>query len=98
METRLFSNINNKTMHSLSTVGDWFLTLRFISDDPDCIRTRISEDNIVEACGISRVTGDLKNRCYNSGGFWDHEYDSFEWRSETIHPKGLGGISYNNCY
>ena len=98
MKPNIFRNYK-KDIRRISTFGDWFLTIKFISDDPDWVRTRFSEDGgIVEACGISRVNGDLKNRCYNSGGFWDHKYDSFEWRSETIYPKGLGGISYNNCF
>ena len=100
MRASIFRNSNEKSIRSISTVGDWFLTLRFFSDDPDWIRTRFSgrDGEFVEACGISSIPGDLKARCYNSGGFWDHKYDSFDWRSETIHPKGLGGISHNPYY
>ena len=94
MKPVIFAYPRRTSMRDISRFGDWFLTLRFISDDPDWIRTRISEDNLIEACGISRVTGDLKYNCYNSGGFWEGKYDSFEWRSRTVSPKTIHDSAY----
>ena len=95
MKYSIFNINSQKTLKRISN-NDWILTLRFISNDHDWMRTRFSRRNnkFVESCGISSIPGDLKDICYNSRGFWDSEYDSFEWRSHTFWPKDLRDSTY----
>ena len=57
------------------------------------MRTRFTKDNYIQNIGISETAGKIQCLCYNSGGFWSANYNTFEWRSHSKHPKSIKSIS-----
>lgn len=57
------------------------------------MRTRFTDDNLIKNLGISEIAGKIQYLCYNSGGFWSADYNTFEWRSRSRSPKSIKSIS-----
>ena len=87
-----FPSLVDKT--GILKIVDFSRSLKNSTDfDNYQMRTRFTKDNYIQNIGISETAGKIQCLCYHSGGFWSANYNTFEWRSHSKHPKSIKSIS-----